>query len=77
MAPEVVLLFKAKDSRDRDERDFAAALSELDLAARTWLQEALEIWEPGHPWLTQLSRSGRHVGDGVCGQGAARGHVLS
>lgn len=62
MAPEVVLLFKAKDSRDRDVWDFMAVLPELGVASRTWLREALEIWEPGHPWLAQLSRSGGHSG---------------
>ncbi len=37
LAPEAVLLFKAKHRRDKDEADFARALPKLDAAQRRWL----------------------------------------
>jgi hypothetical protein len=52
--PEVVVLFKAKHARDKDNADFAAVLPHLDAAQRRWLQEALELVHPGHPWLDEL-----------------------
>ena len=52
--PEVVLLFKAKRARPKDEDDFAAVLPLLDRARRRWLAEALELVHPGHRWLARL-----------------------
>ena len=54
LAPEVVLHYKAKLTRDKDEADFEALLPELDAAARTWLRQALEHLHPDHPWLTRV-----------------------
>jgi hypothetical protein len=54
LVPEVVLLFKAKQARPRDEADLATALPLLDQPARTWLMHALERVHPGHPWLKRL-----------------------
>ncbi len=54
LAPEVVLLFKAKHQRDKDARDFAAAVRLLGPEQRAWLRSALEIEQPGHLWLSQL-----------------------
>jgi hypothetical protein len=54
MAPEVQLLFKAKDARARDEHDFAAALPSLDPAAIAWLRSALTRFDDAHPWLSEL-----------------------
>jgi hypothetical protein len=54
--PEIALLFKAKHShRDRDQRDFAAAVPRLDLKRREWLADALRRVHPGHRWLDGLS----------------------
>ena len=53
--PEVVLLFKAKAARRKDEDDFAAALTQLDRKRRRWLACALELVHPGHTWLARLS----------------------
>lgn len=55
LAPEVVLLFKAKSDRPKDKADFEAALPILDQAARQWLADALKISSPGHPWIARLS----------------------
>jgi Aminoglycoside-2''-adenylyltransferase len=52
--PEVVLLFKAKAARSKDEDDFAAVLPLLDAERRRWLAGALELVHPGHRWLPQL-----------------------
>ena len=54
-APEVVLLYKAKHTRDKDEADFVAVLPLLSLGAGgAWLAEALQLVHPGHRWLAQL-----------------------
>jgi hypothetical protein len=52
--PEVILLYKAKHSRDRDEGDFADMLPLLEPERRRWLADALELVHPGHPWLRQV-----------------------
>lgn len=54
LAPEVVLLYKAKNSRPHDEQDFRAALLELDANQRRWLRGALGTVHPGHPWIADL-----------------------
>jgi uncharacterized protein YecT (DUF1311 family) len=54
MAPEIVLLFKAKHARPKDEADFAGTLDALGVAQRAWLADALATVHPGHPWLQLL-----------------------
>jgi hypothetical protein len=54
VAPEIVLLFKAKHRRPKDEADFAGTLPRLNPAQRSWLAAALVTAHPSHPWLTQL-----------------------
>jgi hypothetical protein len=55
LAPEVVLLFKAKHAaRDKDEADLARALPLLDAGRRRWLVDALRIVHPGHTWITRI-----------------------
>jgi hypothetical protein len=56
--PEIVLLYKAKHSRPKDEEDFTAVLPRLDALQRRWLAEALEVVHPGHRWLSELSEPG-------------------
>jgi hypothetical protein len=51
LAPEIVLLFKAKHARAKDEDDLAAIAPRLDLEQRRWLRDALERVHPGHRWL--------------------------
>jgi hypothetical protein len=54
LAPEIVLLFKAKHLEERDRIDFANALPLLSPDARRWLREAIERTHPGHEWLNSL-----------------------
>jgi len=54
LAPEVVMLFKAKHRRDKDEQDWALVRPRLDARAHAWLRAALSRVHPGHPWLAQL-----------------------
>jgi hypothetical protein len=54
LAPEVVLLFKAKNARERDEHDLDQALPLLSADERAWLRNAITLVHPGHPWLTRL-----------------------
>ena len=48
--PEVTLMFKAAQARDKDRRDAEVALPLLDERARGWLADAVGRMDPGHPW---------------------------
>jgi hypothetical protein len=50
LAPEIVLLYKSKAPRPQDEQDFAAVLPHLDRDQRLWLQRAMKVTAPEHPW---------------------------
>jgi hypothetical protein len=52
--PEVVLLFKAKHVRRKDEEDLAVVLPLLDHERRGWLRGALRRVHPDHDWLRRL-----------------------
>jgi hypothetical protein len=54
LRPQGVLLYKAKQTRPKDEVDFAAVLPALDATARAWLREALSRVHPGHAWIERL-----------------------
>lgn len=54
LAPEIVLLYKAKNFSDKERSDFEIALPFLDFERRAWLREALLTIHPGHEWLSQL-----------------------
>ncbi|MBU2666867.1 hypothetical protein KOI35_25475 [Actinoplanes bogorensis] len=51
LSPDVVLLFKAKHQRPKDEQDYAALSPRLTHGQREWLNKALEIVHPGHTWI--------------------------
>ena len=55
LLPELVLLFKAKHDRPKDNADFTGVLPLLNGARRRWLASALARVHPGHRWLGQLS----------------------
>jgi hypothetical protein len=54
MVPEIVLLFKAKHDRAKDNADFAEVLPSLDQDQRRWLMDAMQQVHPGHHWLIEL-----------------------
>ncbi|MEU5310450.1 hypothetical protein [Streptomyces sp. NPDC021562] len=56
LVPELVLLFKAKDSRAKDHADFAGVLPLLGRTRRDLLGGWLALVHPGHPWLAELAR---------------------
>ncbi|MCO8276542.1 hypothetical protein M1L60_38790 [Actinoplanes sp. TRM 88003] len=53
LSPEVVLLFKAKHRRPKDEQDFAAVAPVLTAGEREWLNDALRLVHPGHAWISE------------------------
>lgn len=54
LVPEIVLLFKAKQARAKDNADLAGALPLLTPDARSWLRAMLSRVHPGHEWLGQV-----------------------
>lgn len=54
LSPEVILLFKAKYRREKDEADLRSVLPLLGDDRRAWLAAALERVHPGHPWRNRL-----------------------
>lgn len=55
LAPEIVLLFKAKARRDKDEADLALTLPSLTPDRIRWLRQALRIVYPEHEWIRRLT----------------------
>lgn len=55
--PEVTLMFKAAQSREKDRLDAEVALPMLDARARRWLVDAIGDMDPEHPWLKDGSLS--------------------
>jgi len=54
LAPEIVLLFKAKAPGAKDVQDFDFVQPRLKAEPRRWLKRALETCHPGHPWIARL-----------------------
>jgi hypothetical protein len=54
LQPVIVLLFKAKHHRPKDDSDFDRMLPHLPGDQRIWLASALRTAEPDHPWLAKL-----------------------
>jgi hypothetical protein len=52
--PEIVLLFKAKHARPKDDGDLGAVLPHLGPERRRWLSDALKLVHPGHRWIGEL-----------------------
>jgi hypothetical protein len=53
--PDVALLFKSRQTRPKDEKDFAAVLPLLDEERRAWLADTLALVDPEHRWLDALA----------------------
>jgi hypothetical protein len=54
LAPEVVLLYKAKDDGEKARADFAAVVPLLPSDARAWLRDAVELAHPDSVHLAAL-----------------------
>lgn len=54
LRPEVVLLYKSKNPREKDEQDFQTAAKYLDFESKEWLRDSLSICYTRHPWLQSL-----------------------
>ena len=54
LAPELVLLFKAKHARPKDQADFEGTVSHLSPAQRTTLADLIARTYPEHAWLRDL-----------------------
>ena len=54
-APEVALLFKAKQVREKDVADFQRVLPTMDQTRRSRLIGWLTQVHPGHPWIEILA----------------------
>jgi hypothetical protein len=55
LAPELVLLFKAKHGRPKDQTDFEGSLPHLTRRQRETLAGLLARVHPGHPWLAAVA----------------------
>jgi hypothetical protein len=55
-APEIVLLFKSKSPRPKDELDFQSTCRMLPPESEQWLRNALQLCHPNHPWLANLTK---------------------
>jgi hypothetical protein len=51
---EVQLLYKSGSPRPKDEVDFDTALPLLSSSERRWLERALDVVRPDHPWRARL-----------------------
>lgn len=54
LSPEIVLLFKARLMRPKDDPDLEATLPVLSADRRAWLRAAIAELIPDHPWLARL-----------------------
>jgi hypothetical protein len=54
LLPEIVLAFKARLRRPKDDPDLEATLPVLTPEARAWLRSAILELAPDHPWLSRL-----------------------
>lgn len=54
LCPEVVLLYKSKNPRRKDERDFQTVVNYLDAESKRWLKNAVASADPSHHWLESL-----------------------
>jgi hypothetical protein len=55
LAPELVLLFKAKHARPKDQADFDGTIPLMTPAQRATLAGLLARAHPGHHWLANLA----------------------
>lgn len=54
LAPEIVLLYKAKEPKDYDTKDLQNALLKMSDNQKGWLFESVQKMYPDHPWLSLI-----------------------
>lgn len=54
LAPEIVLLYKVRNTREKDHKDFLSVKEFLKSNQQNWLRQAIKIHEPKHEWLQLL-----------------------
>jgi hypothetical protein len=54
LRPEVILLYKSKHPRLKDEQDFESVAPSLDLENKEWLKNALAVCYGEHSWIQRL-----------------------
>ncbi|MBA2334683.1 MAG: hypothetical protein H0V90_07080 [Blastocatellia bacterium] len=54
LCPEIVLLYKSKNLRAKDEQDFQAVVKRLDAERKEWLKDAIKVSNSEHHWLRSL-----------------------
>ncbi|UFU00678.1 hypothetical protein KO561_07010 [Radiobacillus kanasensis] len=54
LAPEIVLLYKTKNPREKDLLDFQQVVPLLDREKKVWLKEAITKWDLNHEWISVL-----------------------
>ena len=59
--PEVTLMFKAAQARDKDRQDAEETLPRLNEPARRWLHDAVACFDAGHAWVQAPEGLGGHV----------------
>jgi hypothetical protein len=55
LSPEIQLLFKAKQTRHKDQADFERTLPAPSPTQVRWLTAALTQYHPEHPWIRMLA----------------------
>jgi hypothetical protein len=50
----IVLLYKSKHIRPKDQQDFLKVLNEISFNQKMWLANALALKDPEHQWLKKL-----------------------
>ncbi|MDN7242371.1 hypothetical protein QWY14_11205 [Planococcus sp. N028] len=56
LSPEIVLLYKVKNTQEKDESDFFAVLDFLNEEKKRWLYESIKMHKPEHPWANLLMK---------------------
>lgn len=54
LAPEIVLLYKVRNTREKDHKDFLSVKDNLNFKQQNWLRQAMKIHEPKHEWIHLL-----------------------
>ncbi|MCA1012901.1 nucleotidyltransferase domain-containing protein [Halobacillus halophilus] len=52
--PEIVLLYKAKNTREKDHQDFHSIFPHLNERQKEWIKQSLMHHQPEHVWLEKL-----------------------